>query len=286
MTNAPRLVEPAQSFAYEAANENFQHSHRAPVMARARSGKLFPSAEENLLAIRTLNRMDAILSAAESDVTYARAEEGQFTRRSQEDDGDDIGGPAIVEVSGRSAEKIIEDFTNGTVECFSPRIVSLPPFQGRDIPEREVADLHEHGRFRFNEAGIICGYRLNRERHGNERDTWVKPSHPKHPDNVATPRDRKTRDPRGRTPGKTSSGDIVVPANDNFDARSCVTWLRARLAPEHFEAVYDATAGFGFLHIGTSGGFAGKQAEAVGKDRVLCGLRQIGRLLADWDAAG
>ncbi|XKM39554.1 hypothetical protein A4U53_025695 [Rhizobium ruizarguesonis] len=280
MKSSTRLIEPAQSFAYIAANDNFQHTQRAPVMARAKSGRLFPSPEENLLAVQTLNRIDAILASAESDVGYARAEEGQYSRPSAADEGDYIGGPAIVEVSGRSAGKILEDFTNGTVRCFDPHPLSLPC-----APEREVAELREHGRFRFNDVGVICGYRLNREYHGSDQDTWVKPSHPKHPDNVSTPRDRKARDPRGQKPGKTAATDIVTPANDNFDARSCLAWIKTRMAPEHYEAVYDATAGMGFLHIGTSGGFSGKQAEAVGKDRLLCGLRQAARLLIDWDTA-
>jgi hypothetical protein len=282
MSAPARLVQPAAT--YMAANDN-HHTHTSPVLARAKAGRLFKSDHENLVAVRTINRMDGILSAAESDVTYTRAEEGQYTRRSEDCEGDDVGGPAIVEVAGRSAEKVLEDFTNGTVRCFGSRVVSLPPFQGRDTPEREVAELSEHGRFRFTEAGIICGYRLNREHVSNDRDTWVAPSHPKYPDNVATPRDRKLRDPRGHKPGKTSATAIGTPANDNFDSRSCVTWLRARMASEHFDAVYDVTAGFGFEHIGNQAGFSGKQAEAVGRDRVVSGLRHCAQLLSEWDDA-
>lgn len=276
MNTASRLIEPAH--AYVAANDNHS-SHTAPVMARAKAGKLFASPTENLLAIQTINRMDQLLASAESDVTYTRAEEGQFTRPHDGDNGDDIGGLAIVEVAGRSARKHLEDFTNGTVKCFDPRLVKLP-----DAPEREVAELHEHGRFRFNQLGIVIGYRLNRKAHSEDaRNAWVKTSHAKHPDNLATPRDRKIRDPRGVKPGKTAATDIVTPANDNFDARACVAWLQARMAPEHYSAVYDVTAGDGFGRIGGSGGFSGKQAEAVGKDRVLCGLRQAARLLAEYD---
>lgn len=275
-----RLVEPAQSFACEFGNDNHR-SHTNPVLDRAKSGRLFSSPDENITAARTIVRLDQIIGSAESDPTYTRAEEGQFTRPSEDDDGDDIGGAAIVEVAGRSAEKHIEDFTNGTVKCFDAHPVRLP-----GAPEREVAELHEHGRFRFNAAGVIIGYRLNREPNGDDkRNTWISPNHPRYPDNVATPRDRKTRDPRGRQPGKTSATDIVTPANDNFDARSCVRWMKARMAPEHFEAVYDVTAGFGFGDIGTAAGFSGKQAEAVGKDRVLCGLRTAARLLAEWEDA-
>jgi len=282
MTSKPsRLVEPSSSFAYEAANDNHR-SHTNPVLDRAKGGRLFPSHDENLTAARTIIRLDQIIGSAESDPTYTRAEEGQFTRPSEEDEGDDIGGAAIVEVSGRSAEKHLEDFTNGTVKCFPVRSVRLC-----GAPDREVAELFEHGRFRFNAAGVIIGYRLNREPNDEDaRNTWVPPGHPRYPDNVATPRDRKTRDPRGRKPGKTSATDIVTPANDNFDARSCVRWIKARMAPEHFEAVYDVSAGLGFGDIGTAAGFAGKQAEAVGKDRVLCGLRTAARLLAEWDDQG
>ncbi|MQX19794.1 hypothetical protein [Sinorhizobium meliloti] len=292
MTKAERLIQPANAYAYEAANDNHR-SHVAPVMAKARAGKLFPSPEENLLAVRTINRMDAILSASESDPTYTRVEEGQYTRASAEDDGDYIGGPAIIEVAGRSAEKAIEDYYNGPMAMHRRAVARIPGKEiGRDehgCPvysppiERAYCSTAQSGRFRFNEAGIIIGYRLNREYHGNHRDTWVKPNHPKHPDNRATPRDSKVRDRRSQQPGKTTATDIVTPANDNFDARSCVAWLKARLAPEHYEAVYDVTAGLGFGDIGRMAGFSSKQAEAVGRDRVVCGLRQVARLLADWD---
>ena len=282
MKTSIRLVEPAVSYACEAANDN-QRGHTAPVIAKAKSGKLFQSLEENILAIQTINRLDAILAAAESDPTYTRAEEGQFSRRSVDDEGDYIGQSVTTEVAGRSAEKILDDFTNGIVACFEPRTVRLPDGPEGPIPVRDIANLYEHGRFRFNEAGIICGYRLNRNHHGTERDTWVKPSHPKYPDNRATARDSRSRDPRGTSPGKTSATDIVVPANDNFEPRSCVLWLKARMTPEHYDAVYDVTAGFGFLHIGQGAGFSSKQAEAVGRDRVLCALRQLARLFTEWD---
>lgn len=249
----------------EAANDN-ERTHVAPVMAKARAGRLFPSDFENLLAVRTINRMDEILAAAESDVTYSRAEEGQFARGDEDGPGDYIGQSPAVEVKGRIAEKLIEDFHNGPTEWHS-----------EITPSR-------HGRFKFNAAGIIIGYRLNRTHHDDDtRNTWVKPSHPKHPDNKATARFTARRDHRGEAPGKTSAHAIVTPANDNFDARSCVTWLKARMAPEYFEAVYDVTAGLGFLEIGKQGGFSGKQAEAVGRDRVVSGLRQCARLLAEWD---
>lgn len=275
MTNA-RLIEPETTRAYTAANDNHR-SHVNTVLDRAKSGRLFLSPEENVTAARTINRLDQIIGSAESDPTYTRAEEGQFTRSSGEDDGDDIGGPAIVEVEGRSAAKILEDFCNGDVKCH-------PHHQSKTFPGHEVAELYEHGRFRFNAAGIITGYRLNRTQSVNgARNAWVAPSHPRYPDNVATARDSKTRDPRGIAPGRTSATDIVTPANDNFDARSCVLWIKARMAPEHYEAVYDVTACRNFLEIGTDAGFSGKQAEAVGKDRVLCGLRTAARLLAEWD---
>jgi hypothetical protein len=273
-----RLIEPVAARSYVAANDNHR-SHTSTVLDRAKSGRLFQSPEENITAARTINRLDQIIGSAESDPTYTRAEEGQYTRNSAEEDGDDIGGPAIVEVEGRSAEKIVEDFCNGTVKCHDARTVNVC-----GLPETVVAELYEHGRFRFNAAGTIMGYRLNREPNSDDmRNAWVSPGHPKYPDNVATPRDRKSRDPRGPKPGKTNAANIVTPANDNFDARSCVKWLKARMAPEHFEAVYDVTAGLGFGEIGTAAGFAGKPADAVGKDRVLCGLRVAARLLAEWD---
>jgi hypothetical protein len=274
MKSSVRLVEP-ESYTYVAANDNEQRSHRAPVMARAMAGKLFPSPAENLLAIRTINRMDLLLSAAESDVTYATIDNGYLS--TEPEDGDNRAtGPAIVEVAGRSAEKVLEDFANGPVICY-PHPTFEPKFD---------APLHIHGRFKFNEDGIVTGYRLNREKRSSDaRDAWVSTSSPKHPDNVATARDANVRDPRGIQPGKTMAADIVTPANDDFDARSCVAWIKDRMAPEHFEAVYDVTAGQGFNAIGVQGGFAGKQADAVGKDRVLSGLRQAARLLAKWDDA-
>lgn len=245
-----------------AANDN--HAHLNPVMAKARAGKLMPSPEQNLLAIRTLNRMDQVLAAAESDPCYSRAEEGQFASADEDGPGDYIGQSPTIEVAGRSAEKLIEDFHNGPCTWHS-----------------EVTPS-KHGRFKYNAAGIIIGYRLNRTHHDDERrNTWVAPSHPKHPDNKATPRDA-ARGEREIAPGRTQAHDILTPANDNFDARTCVTWLRARMAPELFDAVYDATAGQGFLAIGKQGGFSGKQAEAVGRDRVVTGLRQCARLLAEW----
>jgi hypothetical protein len=268
MTKA-RLIEPDAARTYVAANDNHR-SHSSAVLDRAKSGRLFRSSEENITAARTINRLDQVIGSAESDPTYTRAEEGQYSRRSDDDDGDDIGGHAIVEVEGRSAEKILEDFDNGPVIFHNPASDHPQPYQ--------------HGRFRFNGDGIIIGYRLNREANSDDiRNTWVSPGHPRHPDNVATPRDRKARDTRGPKPGKTSAADIVTPANDSFDSRSCVKWLKARMAPEHWEAVYDVTAGLGFGEIGTAAGFTGKQAEAVGKDRALCGLRTAARLLAEWD---
>jgi hypothetical protein len=249
----------------EPANDNTR-AHVAPVMAKARAGRLFPSEFENLLAVNTINRMDGVFAAAESDPCYSRAEEGQFARSDEDGPGDYIGRSPSVEVEGRSAEKLIEDFHNGPTAWHS-----------EITPSR-------HGRFKFNTTGIIIGYRLNRIHNGDEtRNYWVKPSSPKHPDNKVTPRYTARRDHRSEAPGKTNAHHIIVPANDNFDARTCVTWLKARMAPEHFEAVYDVTAGHGFLEIGRSGGFSGKQAEAVGRDRVVSGLRQCARLLAEWD---
>jgi len=246
-----------------AANDNRAHS--APVMAKARACKLMPSQAENLLAIRTINRMDQLLAAAESDPCYPPPEEGQIARTDEDGPGDYIGQSPTVEVAGRSAEKLIEDFHNGPCTWHS------------DITPSK------HGRFKYNPAGIVIGYRLNRTHHDDERrNTWISPSHPRYPDNRATPRDAARRDERDIAPGRTQAHDILTPANDNFDARSCVTWLRARMAPEHFEAVYDATAGQGFLEIGKQGGFSGKQAEAVGRDRVVTGLRQAARLLAEY----
>lgn len=256
MTNDPRPV---------AANDN-ERAHVAPVMAKARAGRLFPSQAENLLAIRTINRMDEILHSAESDPGYSRAEDCQFSRRDEDGPGDYIGQSPSVEVKGRSAEKLIEDFWNGPAEWHS----DLTPSR--------------HGRFKFNAAGIIIGYRLNRTHQDDEtRNTWVKPSSPKHPDNKVTARFSSRRDHRGEAPGRTQAHHIVTPANDNFDAQTCVAWLKARMAPEYWEAVYDVTAGMGFLEIGKQGGFNGKQAEAVGRDRVVSGLRQCARLLAEWD---
>ncbi|MBM7045228.1 hypothetical protein [Rhizobium lusitanum] len=271
-SSSVRLIEPAFAYVYEAANDNEPRSHSAPITARAKAGRLFSSAEENILAVRTINRMDALLAAAESDQTYTTTEFGSIS--SDVEDCDDWAlGPAIVEVAGRSAERVIEDFHNGSVAYHDQKEPS-------DYPP-----LYIHGRFKFNVDGIIIGYRLNREKREDDRDIWVSKSSPKFPDNVATPRDRATTDHRGIQPGKTSSVEIVTPANDNYDSRSCITWIKARMAPEHYEAVYDTTAGLGFNEIGVAAGFSGKQADAVGKDRVICGLRQAARLLAEWDDA-
>ncbi len=269
-----------------AANDNHR-VHFNPVMARAKSGRLFDSPADNLLAIRTLNRLDALLARAESENCYPQWLEGR-------PDFDDYAGQdCSVECEGRSAEKIIEDYYNGPVRMHEPVTSTLPGrYLGKDgngdpiygpLIERTYCTTAQSGRFKFNQAGIIIGYRLNKSALGGN-DIWVERTSEKYPDNVVTPRAKKKRNDRLADPSVVRADDLAQPANDNFSERATITWLKARMAPDHYDALYDATAGLGFGAIGQAAGYLGKQADAVGKDRVRCGVLMAARLLDDYDA--
>lgn len=221
--------------------------------------------------------MDGLLARAESENAYPGWLDGKA-------DWDDYAGQSpSVEVEGRSAESLIADYFSGPVAVHERKVASVVGKDGTHV-ERAFCSTAQSGRFKFDPAGIIIGYRLNKRPMAGG-DIWVEKRSRKYPDNVTTPRDKKQKDHRLSNPARTSADSFAPPANDNFDARSCLKWLRARMATEHYEAVYDATAGLGFGAIGEAAGFTGKQAEAVGKDRVRCGLQTAARLLIEWDDA-
>lgn len=262
-----RQEEPqAEVVGYVADNDN-SRTHLNPIMGRAKSGRLFATPGQNLMAIRTLNRMDDILSKAESEGVFPGWLEGNVSF----EDRDYCGQSSSRETQGRSAMRVIDDYFNGTLECAS---------NGND--RRSNCVVRTAGRFKFDANGIICGYRLNKSPKAGG-DIWIRKDHKKYPDSIVTPRERSQRDSRVSKPGRISADRMAQAANDNFDERSCLTWLKARMSPEQYEAVYDATAGLGFGAIGTNAGFSGKQADAVGKDRVLCGILNASQLLDDWD---
>ncbi|MDX8521309.1 hypothetical protein [Mesorhizobium dulcispinae] len=272
-----------------AANDN-RRGHVNPVMDRAKSGRLFDSPADNLLAVRTLNRMDELLSRAESENAYPKWLEGKA------DHEDYFGQDESVECEGRSAEKIIEDYFNGPMAMHERAVAAIPGKEiGKDqygLPEfsppieRAYCSTAQSGRFKFNQAGIIIGYRLNKNPLNGD-DIWVERHGKKYPDNAVNPRQKKQRDPRLRDEGRTYADDLAPSAaNDNFAERATIAWIKERMAPGHYDAVYDATAGQGFGAIGRAAGFSGKQADAVGKDRVRCGVLAAARLLEEYDDAG
>jgi hypothetical protein len=262
-----------------AANDNHHRSHVNPVMDRAKSGRLFDSPFDNLLAVRTLNRMDELLSRAESENAYPKWLDGKA------DYGDYFGQGDTVECEGRSAEKIVEDYFNGPMVMHERAVAVIP---GKDLGappiERAYCSTAQSGRFKFNQAGIIIGYRLNKQPLQGD-DIWVDRHGKKYPDNAVNPRQRKQRDLRLRDEGRTYADDLAPAVNDNFAERATIAWIKQRMSPGHFDAVYDATAGQGFGAIGQAAGFTGKQADAVGKDRVRCGILAAARLLEEYDLA-
>jgi hypothetical protein len=222
--------------------------------------------------------MDAILARAESDNAYPKWLDGRA------DFEDEIGQDDTVECEGRSAGKIIEDYYNGPVAMHEKQTARIVGTDGETI-ERAYCSTAQSGRFKFNQSGIIIGYRLNKRPMAGT-DLWVDSTSTKHPDNKMTPRAKKKKDHRLHDGGRTYADDLAQPANDNYADRACITWLKARMDPGHFDAVYDATAGQGFGAIGRSAGFNGKQADAVGKDRVRCGLMAAARLLDEYAEVG
>lgn len=251
-------------------NAQAARSHANPVLDRIKSNRLFGTAEQNFVALQTFTRIDRTLAQAEASSGYPPYLNGGY------DDGDSIGQSTSKEVSGRSAEMVIEDFNNGPKE-YHPSTVANDngPAEGKSFPQ-----LSKAGRFKFNADGIICGYRLNKEPLAGD-DIWVDRNHHKFPENVVTARDSWPK--KGRfAPGKTRLGAVPDDA-EPWEHRTFIGWAKARMSPEHFEAVYDATAGLGFGKIGEAAGFTGKQADAVGKDRVKAGLLSLSRLFAEWD---
>ncbi len=210
------------------------------------NGRLFDNPYENLLAIHTLNRMDEHLSRAESENAYPKWLDGKA------DYEDECGQDDSVECEGRSAEKIVEDYFNGPMNMHEPSTATAPGMQigqdeyGRPIysppVERAYCSTAQSGRFKFNQVGIIIGYRLNKHPLNGD-DTWVDRKSNKYPDNTVHPRQVKLKDHRLRDEGRTYADDLAQPANDNFAERATIAWIKQRMAPGHFDAVYDATAG-------------------------------------------
>lgn len=242
-------------------------SHTTPVLDRLKAGRLFPTPEASLAALRAFLRFDATIGEAEADSCYPRWLEGTA-------DTEDYAGQAPSrEVQGRSAERVIADYDDGPLELHQPVRLHVPANDNFGALDAVTTSPSRAGRYMFDQAGIVIGYRLNKESMAGG-DVWVSSHHPKFPDNVATPR---------HASGERSQATTAL---DTFDARSTVSWLKFRMSPEHFEAIYDATAGLGFGAIGEASGYKGKQAEAVGKDRVVCGLSRLVGLFAEYDQAG
>lgn len=120
------LVSALSADGRAAANDNHR-GHINPVMDRARSGRLFESPADNLLAMRTLHRMDELLSRAESENAYPKWLEGKA------DHADYFGQDDSVECEGRSAEKIIEDYYNGPPAMHERAAASIP---GKDVGDQ------------------------------------------------------------------------------------------------------------------------------------------------------